>query len=95
MIRATPENGIVLRVKSLGERGVALSDVRSALEVENVYDQSEELISFGPSFGEEALKEYVKRLQKLGLEYWDDFFEFKGDYPDWIRFRVELNGATD
>ncbi|MGB0411722.1 MAG: hypothetical protein ACPGFA_09060 [Pikeienuella sp.] len=94
MIKATSEYGIVLRVKCLSERNVALSEVRAALQFENAYDQSDELISFGPSFGEEALEEFVKRLQDLGLEYWDDFFEFKGDYPDWIRFRVEL-GTSD
>jgi hypothetical protein len=29
----------------------------------------------------------ISRLTKLGLVYFDDFFEFSGDYPSWCVFR--------
>jgi hypothetical protein len=37
-------------------------------------DISDDIVSFGPSFGGEAADEFVKRLTAAGLEYLDDFF---------------------
>ena len=51
-------------------------------------DQS--LLSFGPSFGEEASDEFQKRLEAVGLKYIEDFFVFEGDFPEWCRFEVAL-----
>lgn len=42
---------------------------------------TEKGISYGPCFGGEALEEIIRLFKELGFEYWDDFIEFKGDYP--------------
>ena len=60
------------------------------MEVEKPLDSNEFLLSFGPSFGPEALDEFFRRLQELGLEYIDDFFIFTGDFPDWCEFWADM-----
>ena len=87
-IRATAEFGIVIRRKALADRNVHIDAVLSAMQVDKPFDFNDHLISFGPSFGQEALDVFVKRLMALGLEYFDDFFEFSGQFPNWCEFLV-------
>lgn len=93
MIKATSDYGLIIRTQSLGEHDITPAKLCETLQFEAAYDQNSELISFGPSFGQEALEEFISRLENIGLRYWDDFFEFKGDYPNWVRFYVELNST--
>jgi hypothetical protein len=60
------------------------------LQAQAPLDINEDLVSFGPSFGEEALLEFISRLEKLGLVYVDDFVSMAFDLPTWCRIRVEL-----
>jgi hypothetical protein len=83
----TSEFGLILRRSALTERHVDLRDVLTALEVNARLDGSDDLLSFGPHFGREALDTMTSRLTALGLVYFDDFFEFCGDYPPWCVFR--------
>jgi hypothetical protein len=82
------EYGLLVRRKALEESGVSLGDVLTALEVGEPLDENEYLISFGPHFGQEALDTMTQRLTTLGLRYFDDFFEFSGDYPKWCVFKA-------
>ena len=61
------------------------------MEVEQPLDSNEDLISFGPAFGEEAMNEFISRLQALGLQYVDDFFSISYDIPAWCGLRIEIN----
>jgi len=87
-IVATAEYGIVVRMDSLHERGVTYQSLLEALEVSAPLDVDEQIASFGPSFGEEALNEFVRRLTALGLEVFDDFFVISLDLPTWCSLRV-------
>jgi hypothetical protein len=80
-ISLTSEYGLVVRRKALEERGVSWGDLLTALEVRRPLDENDCLISFGPHFGQEALDTMTHRLTSMGLRYFDDFFEFSGDYP--------------
>ena len=91
-ISVVREYGFVVRRGSLVERGVELSNVLEAFEVGAPLDSDEFLLSFGPSFDEEAADEFVRRLSALGLEYIDDFFVFSGDFPGWCEFSATLGG---
>ena len=44
-----------------------------------------QLIAVGPLVGETAIEELVRELEGLGLEYYDDFFELSGNWPEWLR----------
>ena len=46
-----------------------------------------DLIAIGPLQGAagDALGEFVEDLERLGLVYFDDFFELSGSWPEWLR----------
>jgi hypothetical protein len=94
-ISVTPQFGIVVRRAAMRERGIELRDVLEALEADAPLDSDEHLLSFGPSFGEEAGDEFVRRLQMLGLDYVDDFFVFFVDVPSWCRFQAYLGDDVE
>ena len=43
-----------------------------------------EVIAIGPVFDADALQALVVALEDKGLEYFDDFFEMSGNWPEWI-----------
>jgi len=46
-----------------------------------------DLVAIGPLHGAAAdsLGELVADLERLGLVYFDDFFELSGGWPEWVR----------
>ena len=82
-VRISTQFGIVLRKKSLQRLGLDLPKILALMESSDPYDEDDELISFGPHFGQEAADELIRRLKDVGLEYPDDFFEFSADVPEW------------
>ena len=87
-ISVSSEFGIVVRRAALRERDVSWEDLLKVFEVPVPLDSNEHLISFGPHFGQEAVDVLLRRLSGLGLKYFDDFFEFCGDYPRWCAFKA-------
>lgn len=87
-IDVTPEYGLVIRKDALRERGVSLEALLAAMKTDAPLDSDDWLISFGPSFGQEALDGLIEELTSLGLQYFDDFIEVVGNYPEWCRFKV-------
>ena len=43
-----------------------------------------ELIVIGPVYDAEAFATLLEELERLGLVYYDDFFELSGGWPDWL-----------
>jgi hypothetical protein len=89
-VDVTGEFGIIIRRHSLDERDVSLHSILEVLEVKEPFDINDQLVTFGPSFGQEALDVLTNRLIQLGLVYFDDFFEFVGSFPPWCRFHASL-----
>ena len=87
-IRVTSEYGIVVRRASLKERRVPWDKLLDALEATAPLDANDQIVSFGPHFGRDALDTFIGRLSGMGLQYVDDFFEFSGDFPSWCAFGV-------
>jgi hypothetical protein len=94
-IRVTGEFGIVVRLASLNERGTTLDKLLVALETSAPFDSNDEIASFGPHFGAEAAETLVRRLSDLGLKYFEDFFEFSGDFPKWSAFKLSAASAPE
>jgi hypothetical protein len=44
-----------------------------------------ELITVGPILEDAALQDVIAELEEAGLVYFDDFFEFTGNWPEWLR----------
>jgi hypothetical protein len=54
-----------------------------------ILGENDEIISFGPLFGEEALLNFMECLKKINLEYVDDFFDLNFLTPDWMKIGVD------
>lgn len=89
-VKATSEYGIVIRRAALIDKNIDYAQLLRVMEVEQPLDSNEDLVSFGPSFGEEAMNEFISRLQALGLEYVDDFFTFAHEMPAWCNVRIGI-----
>jgi hypothetical protein len=44
-----------------------------------------DLIAVGPIHDEDAFGEVFADLERIGLQYFDDFFELSGNWPEWLR----------
>ncbi len=89
-ISITSEYGIIVRRAALMERGVSWGDLLGVFSGKEPLDANSDLISFGPHFGQEALDALLRGLADVGLKYFDDFFEFSGDYPKWCIFKASM-----
>jgi hypothetical protein len=63
--------------------------VRSAIDARyNLTDEEfrveSGLVVLGPLASDEMLSELIEDFERSGLVYFDDFFEFSGNWPEWI-----------
>jgi hypothetical protein len=42
------------------------------------------LVAIGPLVGDTAVTVLIEELEATGLEYFEDFFEMSGNWPDWL-----------
>ena len=47
-----------------------------------------EVIAIGPLVGEDSLTDLIVQLEEAGLQYFEDFFELSGNWPEWLRLFV-------
>jgi hypothetical protein len=45
------------------------------------------LVVIGPIYGggDNAVADVIAELERVGLRYFEDFFELSGNWPDWLR----------
>jgi hypothetical protein len=43
-----------------------------------------DVVTIGPIYDTDAFAALVDDLEKLGLAYYDDFFELTGNWPEWL-----------
>ena len=43
-----------------------------------------DVVAIGPIYDTTVLAALLEELERLGLVYYDDFFELSGNWPDWI-----------
>jgi len=48
------------------------------------------LVVIGPLFGgsDDAVTDVIAELERVGLNYFDDFFELSGNWPEWLSMLV-------
>lgn len=51
------------------------------------------LIAVGPIYDADALQALIPALEDKGLEYFDDFFELPGNWPDWLSLHAMARRA--
>ena len=42
------------------------------------------LVAIGPLVGDTAATSLIEELEAMGLEYFEDFFEMSGNWPEWL-----------
>ena len=50
-----------------------------------------ELVVIGPLFGDSATR-FLAELESAGLEYFDDYFELSGNWPEWLALFAKHEG---
>jgi len=54
-----------------------------------------QLVAIGPVYDVDALGTLVDELEKIGLVYYDDYFESSGSWPEWLDVLVRTNQGDD
>lgn len=49
-----------------------------------------DIVALGPIYDAEALGTLVDELERLGLVYYDDFFELSGSWPEWLQLAARV-----
>src|SRR3954468_23573281 len=53
------------------------------------------LVAVGPIYDVDALGMLVDELEKIGLVYYDDYFELSGSWPDWLDVLVRTSQSDE
>ena len=53
------------------------------------------LVAIGPIYDVDALGTLVDELEKIGLVYYDDYFELSGSWPEWLEVLVRTGQGDD
>ena len=51
-----------------------------------------DLVALGPIYDVDALGGLVDELERIGLIYYEDFFELSGSWPEWLAVVVQASG---
>ena len=54
-----------------------------------------QLVAIGPVYDVDALGTLVDELEKIGLVYFDDYFELSGSWPEWLEVLVRTSQGDD
>jgi len=53
-----------------------------------------DVVALGPIYDVDALGTLIDELERLGLVFFDDFFEMTGSWPEWLVVLAKGGGAT-
>ena len=53
------------------------------------------LIAIGPVYDIDALGTLIDELEKIGLVYYEDYFELSGSWPEWLDILVRTSQSED
>jgi hypothetical protein len=84
---ATPT--IVIRRSAFERAGLAREAIDKRLSLTaDEFRVEGGLIAIGPIHGDEELTTFVEELERVGLVYFDDFFDLSGNWPEWLKIFV-------
>ena len=77
---------LVIRREAYERSGISRSELddRLGLTAEEFRVEGN-LVAIGPLVGEDSLSDLIEELERVGLVYFDDFFELSGNWPAWLR----------
>ena len=48
------------------------------------FQVEEDLVVIGPLPSDDMISQLIEDLERIGLTYFDDFFDLSGNWPDWL-----------
>lgn len=83
-IRATHPT-VCVRRDAFERSGLCRADIDARFGlVDDEFRLERDLIVIGPLFGD-SVAQLLAMLEHTGLEYFDDYFELSGNWPEWLR----------
>ena len=77
---------LVIRREAYERSGLSRADLDTGLGLTSEEFRVEgNLVAIGPLVGEDSLSDLIGELERVGLTYFDDFFELSGNWPAWLR----------
>jgi len=89
-IAATLEFGLIIRKAALVEKKLSRQALIGVMQNIDLIAENDDLLTFGPLFGEETYQTTMRHLEMAGLTYVDDYFGLDILVPPWIEFGVTL-----
>ncbi|WP_299289107.1 hypothetical protein [uncultured Tateyamaria sp.] len=83
-----PERSLVIKKEALAGLNKPPTELAALLAFDLPALETDSVVVYGPYFDFESLDEVGSRLVACGLEFWDDYFEFKEDIPEWVSFTL-------
>lgn len=79
---------LCLRREAYEQSGLTRAEVDTALDLTaDEFRVEGNLVVIGPIYGVE-LDDIFRQLEERGLRHFDDYFEFTGNWPDWLNLYV-------
>ncbi len=76
---------LLIRKRAFEEHALARADFDVALHLTADEFRTEgDLIAIGPIYDSEGFTATIADLESRGLVYYDDFFDFSGNWPEWL-----------
>jgi hypothetical protein len=76
---------LFFRRASYERAGLARTDLDARLGLTDAeFRVQGSLVAIGPIYDVDALGMLVDELEKIGLVYYDDYFELSGSWPEWL-----------
>lgn len=76
---------LLIRREAFESAGIVRADVDRMLQLTDEEFRVEgDIVAVGPVFDAEALGDLVAELERLGLIFFEDFFELSGNWPGWL-----------
>lgn len=76
---------LVMRRAAYERSGLVRASIDSLLGLTDEEFRVEgDVVVIGPVFDAEAFAQFLEELERLGLAFYDDFFELSGNWPDWL-----------
>jgi len=80
---------LILRREAFERTGITRSALDARLGLtDDEFRVEGALVCIGPIPEDDALQDLIADLEEAGLIYFDDFFEFTGNWPEWIGVHV-------
>jgi len=96
----TNNPSLIIRRRAFERAGITRAAIDERLGLTDQEFRVEgDLIVIGPILDDEALQGLIADLETAGLVYFEEFFDFSGNWPDWLELfasdggRARVNGA--